>query len=177
MIDPRVKNVGGVAAALILMIGWWLWFRAPAVQTQRVFVRLSAAAEKGDPGGVLGCIHRDYDFAKHWPQFFTSDAAEGQRAEALRLLWMLFTIQRENPFVITWRIDDLDVSAGDPVVVHATLSIATRSGQTPFGLGQRLERHRFVLQRKGGFLTAAYAIVGHDLIGLDRPAEVDQAGE
>lgn len=178
MVDPRVKQAGAAAAALVLLLGWWLWFRTPGVQTPRVFARLSAAAEKNDAGGVLGCIHRDYDFAKHWPNIFGEDPGQGdQRAQALRLLWGLFTLQRDNPFVIAWRVDDLDASAGDTVVVHATLSIATRSGQAPFGLDQRLDRHRFVLQRKGGFFTAAYAIASHDLIGLDRPAGVDQAGE
>lgn len=149
------------AVAILILIGW---HRGSERQARLCFERLAQAIADGDAGDVLGEVHADYDFRRHWPAL-GGDLLEGgePRAQVLRGLLWLFQAHRDEPLSLAVDLQAITVRDDGQVEVIATLVLSS-SGGLPFQIGP-IQRHRFRLAREGLF---ALHIIDHDPISLQR---------
>lgn len=152
------------AIVVVALAGWFLWWRSPAVQVPQAFARLEAAIEGGDAADTLDVLHPDYDLAGQFPNL-VDDAREPRQA-VLGLLFGVYQLQREDPFIFDHELGPVEVQADGTAVVHATIHLTCRSGQLPFTIDPSLRR-RFVLRRSGWL--GRFRIVDHDRIAIERP--------
>lgn len=144
--SPRVRLIVILTLALAL-VGWFLWWRTPAVQAPRTFARLQEAIASGSANGVLGQIHPDYDIPAHWPNAPWAELGSGTpRLLAQRALSALFLAHRDQPLSLAVDLFSVTPDADGRVTVVATLQLSSPPGTTRFNLGP-IHRHRFVLAR------------------------------
>ena len=163
--SPRVRLIIVIVLALTL-VGWFLWWRTPAIQAPRTFALIQEAIASGSANGVLGQIHPDYDIPAHWPNAPWAELGSGApRLLAHRALSGLFLIHRDNPLSLA--VDLVSVTPDDDgrVTVVATLQLSSQQGTVPFSLGP-IHRHRFVMARSG--FTGRLTIIDHAAISFSR---------
>jgi len=152
------------ALAVIALLGWWLWWRTAGVQVPRTFARLEAALEGGDAAGTLAVLHADYDLRGQFSSLVGE--SDDPRRTVLGLLFAVYQLQREDPFVFDHELGPVEVQDDGSAVVRAAIHLSSRSGQLPFAIDPALRRV-FVLRRTSWF--GGYLIVDHDRIVIDRP--------
>jgi hypothetical protein len=163
--DRRSRQIA-IAIAAVVLLAWFLHWRTPAMQSERLFSRLKSAIENGRAGAVLELLHADYAMRACWPAQFAADGAgveglddAGLRLLALRGLTVVFQLQASDPFVLGYRIDRVETLADDSVSAEVTLDLATRSGHHPLRFQPTLVHQRFILKRSGWWPTLT--IAGH----------------
>jgi len=139
-----------VAVVLAVLLGWFLWWRRPAVQAPRLFQRIAAALHDAKGGALIDQVHERYDIATHWPVL--AEAGLGDSPERLRMtaqfaVQQVLNSHRSAPLKMLWTIDGID-AAGDDVVATVSLRLTTDDGQDPLAAPLSLSRHRFTLARR-----------------------------
>jgi hypothetical protein len=155
----------GIIAALVIGITIEESLRRrPTVQVPACFERIAEGFSQHDPGTVMACIHRDYDFHQQWPQVFENP--ETARDLAAQLLVQLFLMGRSNPTTLTWSIASLHpMPEPNPHGRWEALATVSVSGDPFARATPKPLTLRFVLQR-GSWLTGRWQIVDHDHIDL-----------
>jgi hypothetical protein len=153
-----------IAAAAVLAVAWFLWWSSTAVQADRLFTRLKLAIEQGSAGGVLGNLHRDYDFKASWPNQIGNEAGDLVNNNALRLLVMrglvgLFQLQSADPFVFRYTLAGVEPQDDGTVAAFVTIDLSTTAGHRPLVFTPPLTNQRFVLARDGWW--PALYVKGH----------------
>lgn len=153
-----------IAGAVLLAVGWFLWWSSAAVQAERTFARLKAAIEGGSANGVLENLHRDYDLKASWPNQIGDEAGGLVNNGALRLLVLrgltaLFQLQSADPFVFRFTVTGVEPQDDGTVVAIVSIDLATTSGHRPLTFTPPLTNQRFVLA-SDGWWPALY-IKGH----------------
>lgn len=161
--DRRRKLLIAIAA-LVVVLGWFLWWRSPGVQVPRAFAALESAIEGGDAAGTLAVLHPDYHLSAQFPNL-VGESPDPRRA-VLGLLFAVYQMQRDDPFNFDCTLGPVESLADGAAVVHATIHLSCRSGQLPFAIDPTIRR-RFVLRRSGWL--GRYRLADHDRIAIERP--------
>jgi hypothetical protein len=143
-----------IAGAVLLTLGWFLWWNSATVQADRTFGRLKAAIERGSANGVLENLHRDYDLKTSWPSQIGDEAGGMVNNSALRLLVLrgltaLFQLQSTDPFILRYTLAGVEPQEDGTVVAIVTLDLATTAGHRPLTFTPSLTNQRFVLASEG----------------------------
>ena len=152
------------AVAVVVLTGWFVWWRSPGVQVPRAFAALEAAIESGNAAGTLAVLHADYDLRAQFPNLVGE--TDDPRRAVLGLLFGVYQIQRGDPFIFDSTLGPVETGKDGSAEVHATIHLSCRSGQLPFTIDPTLRR-RFVLRRDGWL--GRYRIVDHDQVAIGRP--------
>lgn len=143
-----------IAGAVLLAVGWFLWWSSAGVQADRTFGRLKSAIERGSAGGVLDNLHRDYDIKSSWPNQIGDEAGGLVNNGTLRLLVMrgltaLFQLQSADPFVFRYTLTSVESQEDGTVVAIVTIDLRTTAGHRPLTFTPSLTNQRFVLASEG----------------------------
>ena len=139
----------------LVLAGWLIYLRQPAVQVPATFERLALAFADHDAADVLAVVDRGYDFTGKWPQLFPEPQAA--RSQAQRLLALAFLHHRQDDLTCTWKIDSYSVRNDGMVEASVTLQV---DGGLFAQAVPPLRQQRFVLVR-GSWLTGRYRIADH----------------
>jgi hypothetical protein len=170
--SPRAR-LAIAAGALVALLGWFLWWRTPAVQAPRTFALLQRAFADGRAGDVLAQVHRDYGLRAHWPAApWEAIGGDDERASAGRALTMLFLMHRDDRLHLEVEVHQVTTGADGHTAVTASLRLASERGAQPIS---PVSRHRFVLAPDSW--TGHLAIIDHDPIALGSDGALQRAEE